>query len=311
MMQPNFGLSKLTFRELGEAVQSIYYIGNEVSLLQTYTRLKQFNVSPVFDVLRLAEIGDTVSTIHYLSTWSVAHLQSWSASRLGKNAIVTSEEELTGFQPPADDELGYFKTRWVAESLLCQAARRGYPVTISRASAVTATGAATLTRPISRRGGDTGIATDPNLDQFSTGMITQMMETGVVPRLEAAHLGSPSPAFAVDVVPVEYLVSALVALTNKAPQDPGLPPAAEIYHIGNPKPLKLEDLPAVILQARPELKSVRQVTPDEWLRTIEAGGNGLVDKALAVNVQSAVLRGIHKAGPHYVLARRDEDTEDP
>ncbi|KAJ3579181.1 hypothetical protein NPX13_g1377 [Xylaria arbuscula] len=125
--ETRFGMSKSDFRALGEATQVIYHLASEVSLLKTYSLLKEANISPILDILRLARTGDHLSEIHYLSTWSVPHLQTWAGSSRSKADFSTAEEAMTHFQPPATEDLGYFKTRWVAENLFTQAAARGFP----------------------------------------------------------------------------------------------------------------------------------------------------------------------------------------
>ncbi|KAI0398130.1 polyketide synthase, partial [Xylariaceae sp. FL0594] len=275
--EPRFGMSKSDFRALGEAIQSIYHLASEVSLLKTYSLLKPANVSPVLDLLRLARTGDYLSEIHYLSTWSVAHLQTWKGSNRTKEEVSTAEEDMVHFQPPATDDLGYFKTRWVTESLLTAAAARGFPVTITRASAVTsATSALSSSK-------------DVHLDEFTLGIVLDMIDKAVVPRLGSANL----PPFSIDFVPIEYLVSAFVALTTHEHSDAGSSSSTskkpEVYHIGNPQPLGLSGLPDIVKEIRPEVNSVPEVSLEDWLDT--AGkASGDVQADAAGQVISTVLR---------------------
>ncbi|KAI3325386.1 hypothetical protein HD806DRAFT_521000 [Xylariaceae sp. AK1471] len=184
--------------ELGQTVDCIYFVGGEVSLLQTYSHLKASNFIPIFELVRLSGIGDSLSEIHYLSTWSIAHLQAWPASKCSEGDIVRAEKELTHFLPPPGNDFGYFKARWVAENLLFQAATRGFPVTITRASVMLALDSAQNS------------TANPGLDEFTTHMVLGMIKTGVVPRI-----GTPSqPPFAVDIMPIDHAVAALAALTT-------------------------------------------------------------------------------------------------
>ncbi|KAI1391900.1 polyketide synthase [Hypoxylon trugodes] len=277
LSQPGFGLSKAGFRQLGQAVQSIYYCGGDVSLLKTYSFLKTSNVSPIFDLIRLAGTGDYLSEIHYLSTWSTAHLQSWKSTKRTKKEVTITEEELTHFTPPAEDEFGYFKTRWVAENLLFQAASRGFPVTITRAPAI----ATSLSAHYA--------GANASLDEFTIHMVLSMVETGVVPQVDSASM----PPFAVDVVPVDYLVSALAALTSDSTSEPESG-KAQIFHLSNPQPLKLKDLPGMIPQIRPDVKEASIITLEEWLKRME-GAKGVEDAA-AATVRSSVLKEYFERG---------------
>ncbi|KAI1812330.1 polyketide synthase [Poronia punctata] len=267
--EPRFGMSKSDFRALGEAVQSIYHLASEVSLLKTYSLLKQSNVSPVLDLLRLARTGDYLSEIHYLSTWSVPHLQTWKGSSRTQTDVSAAEEEMSHFQPPTTDELGYFKTRWVAESLLTEAASRGFPITITRASAVTSS---TSVRDSSK---------DVHLDEFTLGIVMSMVEKAAVPQLGSSAL----PPFSIDFIPVEYLVAALVTLTAHERKDTAssMQKKPEIYHIGNPAALQLLDLPAIVKEIRPEIEEVAEVSLEDWLATVgEKGGDEQTDAAGSV-----------------------------
>jgi amino acid adenylation domain-containing protein/thioester reductase-like protein len=271
LTQSNFGLSKSAFRELGQAVQAIYHLGGHVSLLKTYSALKQANVAPIFDIIRLSGIGSNLSEIHYLSTWSVAHLQTWSAAKRNRDEYITAEEPSTHYTPPTEDESGYFKTRWVAENLLVKAAERGFPVTITRASAVTA--AANGTGVL-----DAG-------DEFTMRIIVNMIETGMVPKI-----GKPDqPSYAIDVIPADWLATNFLALTSEQAALDALSSAAvpHIYHITNPHPLHLEDLPQIISSMRPGETKAKLVPLDDWLSSMESAEG---EDAAGQVVRSAVLK---------------------
>ncbi|KAL2758025.1 hypothetical protein ACRALDRAFT_1068472 [Sodiomyces alcalophilus JCM 7366] len=272
LSKPGFGLSKVAFRQLGQKIQAIYHLGGHVSLLKTYSFLKTFNVTPIFDLIQLAGIGDHLSEIHHLSTWSVPHLQTWTKTKRSGKTWVTSEEEMAHFQPPADDEYGYFKTRWVAEAILRNAASRGFPITITRAPAVTSL------RP-------NGFM-DPG-DEFTIRMVLEMVESGAIPRL-----GSPSqPSFVIDVIPVDYLVRGLYALTSEkevlasAPAEKGKP---NIYHFANPSPLKLQDLPDIVPMLREDGKRPSLMSADSWLKNLEKQHKE--NEGAAATIRGTVLR---------------------
>ncbi|KAK5987499.1 Hybrid PKS-NRPS synthetase pynA [Cladobotryum mycophilum] len=259
--EPNFGLSKSAFRVLGQEVQAIYHLGGHVSLLKSYSSLKPVNVTPIFDIIRLSGIGSQLSDIHYLSTCATE-----MATSLPRRIALTS--------PPAEDESGYFKTRWVAENLLIKAAQRGFPVSITRASAVTgsAEGKGML---------DAG-------DEFTMRIIISMIESGVVPQI-----GNPDqPNFAVDVIPIDWLASNFFTLTSQkaalAHEDSSaLYNSPQVYHINNPRPLRLIDLPQIVAELKPEQGPAKVVTLEEWFNNMETASDA---DATGNILKSAVLK---------------------
>lgn len=101
--------------------------------------------------------------IHYLSTWSVLHLQLWnttsrSSAHSSVGLVDKSEKAPTSFFPTGTD-LAYFKTRWAAEILLFEASERNIPVSIYRPSALAP--ASTL-RPADPSSATTSDAVQPN-----------------------------------------------------------------------------------------------------------------------------------------------------
>ena len=211
-----FGLDDQSFQELGRSVHSIYHIGGHVSLLKTYSDLKRLNVGSTLEVIKLAKLGRHRTEIHYLSTWSVPHLQSWTKSTGESLSIDITETSPRKYQPAGGEELGYFKTRWVAEMLLNEAANRGFPVTIYRSSAITSN----ITSSLSTPG-----------DNLTLNMVLRMIEVGSVPALGASH-----PEFAIDFITIDYLTSVMACLSSSDAVGP--PKRVGYYHIGNPCPLK-------------------------------------------------------------------------
>ena len=140
MDQDNFGLSEQDFNTLGQNVQSIFHTGGFVSLLATYSELAERNVKSIFTMIELASRGrrSVPTSLHYISTWSVIHLQTWKNTSRKDNFVWIDEQSAASFQPPSSNDSGYFKTRWVAEMLMEETARRGFPTTIYRCPAHTA-----------------------------------------------------------------------------------------------------------------------------------------------------------------------------
>ncbi|KAM0285627.1 hypothetical protein ACHAQH_001333 [Verticillium albo-atrum] len=254
LSKPSFGLSQSDFCELGREVQAIYHLGGHTSLLKTYTSLKAANVNPILDLIQLAGTGEHLSEIHYLSTSSVAHLQSWSRAKRTRESWIAAEDDMSHFQPPTEDDDGYFKSCWVAEALLCSAASRGFPVTITRAPAV-----------ISLKHGN---SMGTGGDDLTVSMVLAMAESGKIP-----VLGSPEqPSFVIDIVPMDYLVRGLFALTSeKAALEPHSLSSDKpmIYHFSNPQPLKLSDLADVVAKLREDGQKPELVSFEAWMKIFD------------------------------------------
>ena len=248
----HFGLEDQTFQELGRSVQAIYHCGGQVSLLKSYHDLKRPNVESTIDLIELAGLGNHLTEIHYLSTWSVAHLQSWSDSKRSRSSIEISECSPSHFEPGGGESLGYFKSRWVAEMLLNEAAKRGLPVTIYRASATTASMTANVATPD---------------DNFTNNMILGMIENRQVP-----VMSTDGPEYSVDFVPIDYLTKVLARLANSdlIRGESNL----AYYHIGNPSPLPLSSLPKVMANIRDDGAQGEMLPMSKWVDQMrEQGGS--------------------------------------
>ena len=249
LAEPHFGLDDRAFVAFGQKIQAIYHLGGQISLLKTYTDLKQPNVSATLDIIELAACGNKLTEINHLSTWSVPHLQTWFSTKRTQASILTSEIDPAHFSLPASDEFGYFKSRWVSEMLMTQASQRGFPVSIYRASAVTASMSTKVSEPA---------------DDFIRRMVLGMIECGCTPEIRRTDT-----EFAVDFIPVDYLVSTLYQLATTDIRNQDL----SIYHIGNPSPLLLSALPRLMGDVRNDQTVGRSVTLDDWFDLAAKGAN--------------------------------------
>ncbi|KAL8810346.1 MAG: hypothetical protein Q9200_002647 [Gallowayella weberi] len=283
LAKSHFGLDGHSFQDLGQRVQSIYHFGGQISLLKTYTDLKPLNVSTALDIIELAACGKNLARIHHLSTWSVPHLQTWSAAKRTRSTIDLSEASPIHYSPPTTDDLGYFKSRWVSEMLMTQASERGLPVSIYRASAVTGSTLTKVPEPV---------------DDFIRRMVVGMIDSGSIPRVGDAEL-----PFAVDFVPVNYLVTNLYKLSTSKGRSP-VPRRGElsVYHLGNPKPLALSKLPRLMSEIRGDETVGRSVGLEEWFEGMVTHANE--DDQL----RWSLLRDYLRMG-HVMFALDDEETK--
>ena len=280
-----FGLGDTEFRKLGETVQAIYHLGGSVSLLKSYEDLKQMNVSATLDIIELASLGHNLTEIHHLSTWSIPHLQTWETAQRTKNSIITTELGADHFKPEPSNRHGYFKSRWVSEMLMTQAAARGFPVSIYRASAVS--------------GMTESTAPEPSND-FIRSMVRSMIQFGCVPQI-----GLQKPEFAVDFIPVNYLTSSIhcLATTNTASKIAEPSKIPSIFHLGNENPLPLSKLPAFMSKIRQDGRRGRALPLDAWLDVVSR------DEDPEAQLRWAVLRDYFTAGHNMFALDRTETSE--
>ena len=280
LTQSHFGLNKAEFSALARQVDSIYHVGNEISLVKNYSDLKQCNVNATLDIIELAAQGEHLTEIHYLSTWSVPHLQLWNSSKCDFQETITAETGPTHFSPPATEAYGYFKSRWVAESLLTQASERMVPVSIYRASAVTASTSTKVPEPA---------------DGFIGNYIMGMIDSGLVPKV-----GFEAPESAIDFIPVDYLTTVLRDIsTHDQLSGKGL----GVYHVGNPSPLKLRDLPDLISHINPNHSGGMAVATEQWLNALSKGSTD--EQQIQYGVLSDYMTQGHRM---FALDRTQTDT---
>ena len=281
LTRPHFGLSKDEFHQLGQATQCIYHLGSSVSLLKSYEDLKQMNVGAALDVIELASLGHTLTGIHHLLTWSVPHLQTWDTACRTQDSIVTSEVGPDHFRPEPSSRHGYFKSRWVAEMLMGQAAARGFAVSIYRASAVT--------------GSTTSGVPEPS-DDFIRRMVLSMIQFRCTPQI-----GVQDPEFAIDFIPVNYLTTSMHSLaSSNNVHGRAKGGAAALFHLGNERPLPLSKLPALMGTIRGDGKNGRSVPLDVWLDMVSQ------DEDPAAQLRWAVLKDYFTAGHKMFALDRTE-----
>ncbi|MCI0680612.1 MAG: thioester reductase domain-containing protein [Gemmataceae bacterium] len=126
LAQPRLGLADGVWGQLARELSSICHCGATVDYVKPYQSLRQANVQAVADLLRLA-CEDAPKTFHLVST---TFIFGWS----GPVRLL----ETDGNSAMQGLDFGYIQTKWVAEQLVLEAARRGVPVKIYRPSLITA-----------------------------------------------------------------------------------------------------------------------------------------------------------------------------
>jgi thioester reductase-like protein len=165
-----------------------------------------------------------------------------------------NEQNAESFQPPPTNDSGYFKTRWVAEMLMEEAARRGFPTTIYRCPAHTA--------PIGSLSATPG-------DNFTINLYLSMVQTGLILRTPERPDKIESD---IGMVPINYLADTIVRLANTK-ESRAVKPEALRLHIINPNSLPYCKAPEVIAQVRDDNVPGKLLDIDEWFEAITASSN--------------------------------------
>ncbi|OAR00925.1 hypothetical protein LLEC1_00625 [Akanthomyces lecanii] len=265
MGKEKFGLTNDEFVKLGRSVDSIYHTGGFVSLLATYKELRPRNVQSVFDMIELAShgCGASPTALHYISTWSIVHVQTWSSTSLSQEMVWRDEQSVASFRPPASNDHGYFKTRWVSEMLMEEAGRRGFPTTIYRCPAHTAPTAAKCATPA---------------DNFTINMCVRMAETGLVLREPKRQDGLESD---MGMIPIDYLADTLVRLADV--EEVASPTGETLrLHITNPHSLPYSKVPDIVAQLHSGGVTGKMLDLDEWFEAITAVSNENINLELSM-----------------------------
>jgi thioester reductase-like protein len=190
---PQLGLSKASVNWLMPRVSSIYHCAASVNWAAPLEALRAANVESVREILHLAAPNN--AAVHFISSLGVYPFESSHGEFI--------EDTLGALE---DLRLGYFQSKWVAEKLLEEARKKGFQVSIYRPGLIA---------------GDSvsGLDTEGEGQLFYS-FLRGCIELGSVPRLDKA----------LDLIPVDYTASAIIALSLKT--KPG-----GSYNLFNSKPM--------------------------------------------------------------------------
>jgi amino acid adenylation domain-containing protein/thioester reductase-like protein len=174
------GLSERDHDRLARTVDAVYHSGAAVNLVQTYDQSRAANVLGTIEVLRLAALHRSVP-VHHVSTTGVFAGPVVAGRTLAEDEPLTTQDALIH---------GYTQSKWAAEHLVAEARRRGLPVSVYRPTRVA---------------GDSATGVCQTADYFWL-LLKGCVQAGVAPRLRAAF----------DLVPVDYVSRAVVALARTA-----------------------------------------------------------------------------------------------
>ena len=191
------GLSPEQLASLSDSLSAVYHCGAAVHWATPFTGLRAANVGSTIEVLRLAAPRNV--PVHFVSSIGVFPFGATEQARFPEEGELTGSEHLY---------IGYFQSKWVAEKALESAKKRGFEVTVYRPGFVS---------------GDSRTGEEPEPDsQLLFAFLRGCVALGSVPALDKA----------IDVVPVDYVGSAIVALSLD-PETRG-----RAFNIVNPSPMR-------------------------------------------------------------------------
>lgn len=220
LSRKRLGLSPEAFQELAGRVQVIVHAAATVNLVYPYAALRGANVGGTREILRLACHGG--ATVQYVSTNGVLppSQDGWPEdTMLDVDAV---PEKLLD---------GYGQTKWVAEQLVLEAARRGLPVRILRAGTIS--GHST-----------TGAA---NAWDLLSALIVESIHFGYAPDVEG---------WRAEMTPVDFVSKAIIHLSNQTHAK------QVVFHLGDPDPVNTR---AVFDDLKELGYPIQRLGWDEWV----------------------------------------------
>ncbi|MGA1603123.1 MAG: thioester reductase domain-containing protein [Prochlorothrix sp.] len=179
LRQPHLGLGAATWDTLTQTIDTLYHGAAMVNSAVSYEILKPINVLGTQEVLRLASIHHT-KPLHFVSTMAVFLNPQQPLDQTVLETTIPPWEGLKG---------GYKQSKWVAESLVREAQKRGLPACIHRPARIM---------------GDSRTGITGNLTDFLCSLLKGCILFGKTPQSEAV----------INLMPVDYVAQAIVHLAQ-------------------------------------------------------------------------------------------------
>ncbi|WP_157381861.1 thioester reductase domain-containing protein [Burkholderia ubonensis] len=247
LAEPHCGLRPSRWEALAAELDAVLHNGALVNFVLPYHELRAPNVVATRWLLHLAAAAGC--RFLYVST-TMAVTAAGGTTQLGRDRIFEEDP------PPSVSFLGagYGQSKWAAERLVELATAAGLPTAILRVGMVI---------------GDTRSGRRPQ-EQIQARFVAASVAAGILPAL-------PRP---IDLVPVEYISSATIALLTSAH-----PPSGN-YHLANPQPVTEKVWQAAV--QRLDLK-LRILPFDDWLAAMREAARRTPDHPLSALVRGAKL----------------------
>lgn len=188
------GMNAADFNTLAGRIDAIVHAGAQVNLMYPYQTLRAVNAGGTAEVLRLASRGRS-TPVHHIST----------------NGVLPPSRNPWAEDAPLDDVAGdladgYGQSKWVAEQLVHEAARRGMPAWIYRPGTISGHSA-------------TGTANGRDL---LGAIINESLRIGYAPDVDGWYA---------EMTPVDYVSDAVSRLATDQRADD------RVFHLADPDPL--------------------------------------------------------------------------
>ncbi|KAH6677909.1 enterobactin synthetase component F [Plectosphaerella plurivora] len=200
LSRKRLGLSTETLEDISSRIEVIIHAAATVNLVYPYAALRNPNVGGTREILRLASLSG--ATLHHISTNGVLtpSVEGWS-----EDAMVDLEDV------PEKLLDGYGQTKWVAEKLVVEAARRGMPVKIYRPGTISGHSATGST----------------NTYDLLNALIVESLQLGHAPNVDG---------WFAEMTPADFVTEAIITLANHTETD------QLMYHLGDPNPVSASAL---------------------------------------------------------------------
>ncbi|KAI1387715.1 uncharacterized protein F4822DRAFT_407366 [Hypoxylon trugodes] len=223
LARKRFGLSPEEFEKLAARVQVIIHSAATVNLVYPYAAMQGANVYGTREILRLASRAG--ATVHHISTNGVLppSVEGWS-----EDTILEVDEV------PEKLIDGYGQTKWVAEKLVLEAAKRGLPARIYRPGTISGH----------------SVSGSTNTYDLLNALIVESLQLGHAPDIEGWYA---------EMTPVDFVSKAITSLAD-------LETDQRIFHLGDPSPVTTKELFGILDQLGYPTKPLGW---DEWVRLWE------------------------------------------
>jgi thioester reductase-like protein len=242
LTKPYLGLPPDELITLADRLGAIYHCAADVRLGGTYARLRAANVAGTAEIARLALAGRRPIPIHHASTLSV-FLAARFHDHVERRAVSEHDEP----EVCCAGQVGYARTKSVAELLMRQAREHGVPVTVYRL-------------PLLIAHSTTGACAE---NEYLAALIRAAVHLGVAPAGSDAD-GGPAE-LALPVCAVDHAAAAIAVLaTSPSPHPTG--GTGDNPHVLAPRALPLAEVFARVRHAGYRLRTVSTTRWHELVR---------------------------------------------
>ncbi|GKT40787.1 linear gramicidin synthase subunit D [Colletotrichum spaethianum] len=195
LSREHLGLASEVYDDIASRVEVIIHAAATVNLVYPYAALRSPNVGGTKEILRLA--SKSGATLHHVSTNGV----------LTPSVAGWSEDAMVDIDDVPDKLIdGYGQTKWVAEKLVYEAARRGMPCKVYRPGTISGHS-------------KTGSC---NAWDLLNALIVESLHLKTAPHVDG---------WFAEMTPVDFVSAAITTLANHTD------PKQLVYHLGDPNPV--------------------------------------------------------------------------